>query len=178
MRPSVAAAANARRRAASQRGACVSGAANVTRAAVWSVRVRATGRDRATAYVRRHRFEIGAPVQFDAEAEAISAVEYVLGALAADLVNGFAALARRRRLAVEAVEAVVTGELNNPLTVLAVIGEAGHPGMERAAVKVYVTSGASDDDVRQVWSDALERSPLARTLRAAVSLQIDLRIEP
>jgi uncharacterized OsmC-like protein len=134
---------------------------------MWSVRVRATGRDRATAYVRRHRFEIGAPVHFDAEADAISAVEYTLSALAADLVNGFVALARRRRLAVDAVEAVVTGELNNP-----------HPGMERITVKVYVTSGASEGDVERVWSDALELSPLARTLRDAVNLRIELRVEP
>jgi uncharacterized OsmC-like protein len=145
---------------------------------MWSVRVRATGRDRATAYVRRHRFEIGAPVHFDEEADAISAVEYTLSALAADLVNGFASLARRRRLQVDAVEAVVTGELNNPLTVLAVVGETGHPGMERVTVKVYVTSGASEGDVQRVWSDALDLSPLARTLRDAVNLRIELRVEP
>ena len=144
---------------------------------MWSVRVRATGRDRGTAYARRHRFEIGAPVHFDEAADTISAVEYTLGALAADLVNGFAAMARRRRLPVDAVEAVVTGELNNPLTVLAVVGEAGHPGIERVNVKVYVTTDASADDVQQVWSDALELSPLARTLRAAVDLQVELRIE-
>lgn len=144
----------------------------------WSVRVRATGRDRATAYVRRHRFEIGAPVQFDDAADAVSALEYTLGALAADLVNGFAALARRRRLSLDAVEALVTAELNNPLTVLAVVGEAGHPGMERVVAKVYVTSGDTDDDLRRAWSDALALSPLARTLRDAVDLRIELRIDP
>lgn len=145
---------------------------------MWSVRVRSTGHDQATAYVRQHRFLVGAPVHFDEAAEAISALEYALGALAADLVVGFAALARRRRVRVDAVEAVVLGQLNNPLTVLSVVGEVGHPGMERVAVKVYVTSDADEEELQRAWSDALELSPLARTLRDAVDLQFELRIVP
>jgi OsmC-like protein len=152
--------------------------AGASRAAMWGVRVRATGPDRATAYARSHRFEVGAPVHFDEAAETISAVEYTLGALAADLVNGFTAMARRRRLPMNAVEAIATVELNNPLTVLAVVGEGGHPGIERVRVKVYVTTDASVDDVRQLWSDALKLSPLARTLHGAADLQVELRIEP
>ena len=58
------------------------------------------------------------------------------------------------------------------------VGETGHPGIERVTVKVYVTAGATEDEVERVWSDALALSPLARTLRDAVDLHIQLRIEP
>jgi hypothetical protein len=71
----------------------------------WTVRVRATGRRRATAYVRDHRFEVGPPVEFDTAAATVSSLEHALAALAADLVTTFAALARRRRMDVDALEA-------------------------------------------------------------------------
>jgi uncharacterized OsmC-like protein len=144
----------------------------------WSVRVVATGRWRAAAYAGRHRFDIGAPVSFDSEAETVSALEYALAALAADLVNTFAGLARRRRVEVDAVEAVATGSLNNPLTVLQVVGEEGHPGLERVALKLYVVSPAAEEEVRRILEEARSLSPLARTLSGAVDLDIELDVTP
>ena len=60
----------------------------------------------------------------------MSALEYVLGAIGADLVNGLQMLGRRRRIAIEQVEARVEGELNNPLTYLGVHrgNRASRPG--------------------------------------------------
>ena len=54
----------------------------------------------------------------------------------ADLVNGLQTLGRRRRVVIDQVEAVVEGELNNPLTYLGVVGETGHPGLERKSGSV------------------------------------------
>ena len=144
----------------------------------WTVRVRADGRRRAVAYARQHRFEVGAPVEFDREASAVSALEYALVALAADLVGTFQEHARRSRVPVDAAEAVVTGALNNPLTVLRVVGEEGHPGLERVTLKLYVVSSAPPDDVRRVWDDARALSPLARTLGTALDLDLELAITP
>lgn len=61
----------------------------------WSVRARSAGRRRTVAYARSHSFEVGAPVEFDEAATAVSALEYVLGALAAEMINGFTDLARQ-----------------------------------------------------------------------------------
>ena len=138
--------------------------------------VRAAGRGRATAYVRTHRFEVGAPVEFDAQAETVSALEYALAALAADLLGTFGALARRRRVEIDATEAVVTGTLNNPLTVLKVVGEEGHPGLEHVTLKLYVRSPAPPEQLHAVWAEARMLSPLARTLAAAVALDLELAI--
>jgi hypothetical protein len=141
----------------------------------WSLRVSAAERGQATVFTRQHQFRVGAPVHFDRVYEAVSALEYVLGAIGADLVNGLQALARKRRLAIERVEAVVEGELNNPLTYLGVIGETGHPGLQRVQVKVYVASIEEEATIWRLWQEVLATSPLVCTFQAAI--QLDLRLQ-
>ena len=97
----------------------------------WTLRVRAAGRDRATVFARTQQFSVGALVQFETAYDAITALEYVLEAIGADVVSGLQTVARKRRIEVDHVEAVVEGELNNPLTYLGVVGESGHPGLEQ-----------------------------------------------
>lgn len=143
---------------------------------VWKARIAAEAPGRASVYARRHSFMVGAPVDFDEEAGAPSALEYLLGALGADVLNGFRAEAKRRRLTVDQAEATVEGRLDNPLTHLRVIGEEGHPGLSDAHVKVYVSSIDSEEALRAAWSDTLERSPLVRTLRPSVELTLELRL--
>src|SRR5581483_10126872 len=66
----------------------------------WSARISATGRQRALVYIRKHQFEIGAPVQFDPEYPRITVLEYVLGAVGADIINGLNSVARSRRVVI------------------------------------------------------------------------------
>lgn len=142
----------------------------------WNLRVHAPSDDRATVYVRRHWFEVGAPVQFDEQYDRITALEYVLGALGADLVGGLQLLARKRRVQVDGVEATVYGELNNPLTYLGVVGEEGHSGLEKASIKVFISSDEPEEEVRRVWEEMLEKSPLVRTLREVVRLKLSMKV--
>jgi hypothetical protein len=60
----------------------------------WNLRVRSAGDGRATAYMRAHQFEIGAPLHFDPQYAGVTALEHVLAALGADLVNGLLARCR------------------------------------------------------------------------------------
>lgn len=143
---------------------------------VWTARVTAQAGDRASVYVRRHRFDVGEPLEFDAESDSVSALEYALGALGADVLNGLRRAARRRRLHLDRAEATVEGRLDNPLVHLGVVGEEGHPGIEEVRVKVYASSLDSDEAVRDAWAEALERSPLVRTLRGAVELSLELNV--
>lgn len=143
---------------------------------VWTARVTAEARDRASVYARRHRFDVGKPLDFDAESESVSALEYVLGALGADVLNGLRAAARRRHLDLDGAEATVEGRLDNPLVHLGVVGEDGHPGIAEARVKVYASSPDPEEAVRAAWTDALERSPLVHTLRVCVDLSLELHV--
>ena len=142
----------------------------------WTLRVSTAAKDRATVFVRQHQFAVGAPVQFDAAYDSITALEYVLGAIGADVVHGLWALARKRRGEVDHVEAVVEGELNNPLTYLGVVGESGHPGLEQVSVKVYVASIAAEEEVRRIWQEMLDRSPLVRTFQPAIRFELSLQV--
>jgi hypothetical protein len=142
----------------------------------WRLRVSASERGQATVFTRQHQFRVGAPVHFDTRYEAVSALEYVLGALGADLVNGLQALARKRRMAIEQAEAVVEGELNNPLAYLGVVGESGHPGLEKVRVTVYVASPEPEAAVQRLWQELLTASPLVCTFRAALQLELTLQV--
>ena len=104
----------------------------------WGVRVRAIAAGGTTAYARSHAFEVGAALPFDVEGSRVTALEYLLGALGGDLIGGFRTLARQRRLAIDEIEATVDATLDNPLTHLGVVGEEGHPGLERVAIRVHV----------------------------------------
>ena len=142
----------------------------------WTLRVSGTERGQATVFTRQHQFRVGAPVHFDRAYEAVSALEYVLGAIGADLVNGFQTLAHRRRVAIEQVEAVVEGELNNPLAYLGVVGEAGHPGLEKVRVRVYVASSEEEVTIQRLWQEMLATSPLIHTFQPAIQLELKLQV--
>jgi len=149
----------------------------------WSARIAwrapsATGGARLGAsavYVRRHAFEVTRPVEFDASAPGISALECVLGAFGADLVGGLAAVLDERRIDLEAAEAAIRAELDNPLVNLGVIGEPRTPRIRRIEAVVYVTSPGGAEELGAAWDETLRRSPLVATLRDAVTLELQLR---
>ena len=142
----------------------------------WSVRVTSTDRDTASVYVRNSRLDVGAPLRFDEEYDRVTAFECFLGAIGADLANGLQVVCRERRIEVHGVEAVVQGELNNPLVHLGVVGEEGHPGLESASVKVYVSAVAEEQRVRDAWQETIRRSPLVSTLGRCVELGLSLEV--
>lgn len=123
--------------------------------------------------VRRQQFVVGRPIEFDQAASRVAALEYALGALGAEVVNGLRVFAKRRRIEIDAVEAVVTADLENPLAYLEVIGEQGRSVLQRVHLKVFV-SCAEPQLVRDVFDAMLGRLPLTGTLRTAVELTTEL----
>jgi hypothetical protein len=144
--------------------------------APWGVRVRATADGGTTAYARNRSFEIGAALPFEVESSRTTALEYLLGALGGDVIGGFRALARKRRLAIDEIEATLEATLDNPLTHLGVVGEDGHPGVDSVAIRVHVATLEPEDTVRAVWDEAVRRSPLMRTLSAAARLEVVMTV--
>jgi uncharacterized OsmC-like protein len=131
----------------------------------------------ATAFTRKHQFTVGAPVAFDEQDPHISALEYVLGGLGAELVTGLLATARARHQPVDHAEAVVKGELDDPLAHIGVVGATGSPALARVSIKVYA-SGDDEAALRDLWKLTLERSPLVHTLEKTVRLDIELVVLP
>ena len=142
----------------------------------WNLRVGARDKNLATVFVRNHQFAVGAPLQFDQEYPQITSLEYVLGAIGSDVANGLFTLAKKRRVEVDNVEAVVHGAVNNPLTYLDVVGEEGHPGIERIRIQVYASSVDGEEKVRRVWDEVIAKSPLVRTLQPVINLELTLKV--
>jgi len=138
-----------------------------------ALRVTAPGPGVARVSVGGRQFSNGRPLEFDEVSPHVAAIAYALGAVGGEVVNGLRAFADRRRLAIDAVEAVVTGELENGLTYLEVIGEQGQPRIARIHVKVFVAS-ADAAATSALFEHVLDRLPLVCTLRAALALTIEL----
>lgn len=136
-----------------------------------SLRVTATD-SAARVSLGRRQFSIGRPVEFDDAAPHVAAIEYALGAIGGELVNGMREFARRRRMVIDAVEAVVTAELASGLGYLEVIGEGGVPSLTRVAVKVFVAT--PEPGARELFDLMVDRLPLVNTLRKALDLRIEL----
>lgn len=142
----------------------------------WTVRVERVGEQETKAYSRNHAFVVGEQASFRETDPHPSAVEYLLGALGGDLLRGFQLQAARQRVAVDAMELMLSGRLNNPLAYLGVVGETGHPGLESIQGTLYVSADADRSTLEEMWLIALERSPLFNTLRRCVELSLELRV--
>jgi hypothetical protein len=138
-----------------------------------SLRVTAPDPEVAQVSVGRRQFSIGRPLELDEMSPRVACIEYALGAVGGEVVNGLRVFARRRRVAIDAIEAVVTGELENGLAYLEVIGEAGQPRIARIRIKVFVAAPDAAA-VRTLFEHAVDRLPLVCTLRSALALTIEL----
>jgi hypothetical protein len=144
----------------------------------WAVRARPAGGDEIRIYTRNHAFGVGQQASLRESDSYPSAIEYLLGALAADLLRGFGIEAARRQVAVHAGEVNLEGRLNNVLVHLGVVGEEGHPGLETIGGTLYVSADCDDGTLDELWRAALARSPLFHTLSRAAAIRVEIRSMP
>ena len=141
---------------------------------VWSVRVRADGRNDFHVHARNHSWRVSEALSFDIKSVQPCALEQLLGALASDLLATLQAFAKRRRIVIDALEAQLSCELNNALMHLGVIGEKGSPRISTIDGAIYISTDAPEDEVQDLWAECKLRSPLYETLRHAVVLRLRL----
>lgn len=142
----------------------------------WTARVRWVGNMEATVYARNHAFTVGQPASFRERDRHPSAVELLLGALGADLVNGLGAEAERRGIALDAIELALSGTLDNALVTVGVIGETGEPCFHEIRGTLYVSADGGEESIQEAWQETLKRSPIANTLKHAATISIELRV--
>ncbi len=142
----------------------------------WTVRVRTEAPRTVTVHARNHAFSVGEPLTFRPTDDHPAAIELMLGAFAADLTQTFRALARKQRITLDALEFSAACTLVNPLVHVGVIGETGHPGIQRIEGTLYVAADAEEETLTALWRETLERSPLYNTLCNTVELS--LRLQP
>ncbi|HMQ52608.1 MAG TPA: OsmC family protein [Anaerolineae bacterium] len=140
----------------------------------WRLRTRATGHLKSTVYCRNFSFDVGQAASFEEKDAFPSAVEYLLGALAASLASGLATEAARDGLELDDVELTTRGTLDNVLAILGL--EEGDPSVSTIEVKCFASTLDDEAKVRAAWERAVQRSPLVATLRKAVELKLKLAI--
>jgi TusA-related sulfurtransferase len=140
----------------------------------WRLRARASGHLATSVYCRNFRWTLGQPASFEEQDANPSAVEALLGALAGDLVTGFASACSRAGLEIDDIELTATGRLHD---VTAHLGLSdGDPSLAAIAVKLFASTFADAAQVQEVWDTVLARSPLATTLARATELEARLAI--
>lgn len=140
---------------------------------VWRLRVRTAGFDKSVVYCRNASWTLGVPASYAAKDEHPSAVEALLGALAADLGACVALSCREAGVEVDDLEMSVSGSLaGSPAD--------WRPGEEtafsRIEIKCFVTSLDEAARIKTAFETALARSPLLQTLNKAVPIQATVAV--
>jgi hypothetical protein len=140
----------------------------------WRLRARASGHRTTTVYCRNFQWAIGQPASFEEKDAHPSAVEAMLGALAADLVTSFATASRRSGLRIDDIEVAARGRLNDPMAILGL--SDGDPSFAAIELKLFASTFDDGDRVRETWNTVVARSPLVRTLERATDLTCKIAI--
>ena len=140
----------------------------------WRVRARFSGNQEATLFARNFTWKLGQPASFEEKDDHPSAMEAMLGALAAELVNSFATACRQNGLGIDELEATTKAKLHNVLAHLGM--EEGDPSLASADVTVFITSPAAGGELRSVFAAVLGRAPLYQTLCKAAPVATRLVI--
>lgn len=140
----------------------------------WKVRARWTAGMRATVFARNHQFDVGQPASFDTDDKALSAVEYLLGALAGGLAVGLQWRCSQHNIQIFNLEVSLQAKADNILVFLGV-QESGHPGLAWVRGRCFIDADADDDVLQQLWTQTVQRSPIANSLQRAVALDVTMR---
>jgi TusA-related sulfurtransferase len=141
----------------------------------WQCRVRWNGGLTTKAYARNHSWEVGQPASFDVKDPAPSAVEYLLGALAAALAMGMQIETSRRGIAIEELEITLGGQLDNIFVFLG-LEQTGHSGFKAIGGTMYVRADADETALFDIWQHVLNVSPLLSSLRQPASFDLQLKV--
>jgi TusA-related sulfurtransferase len=143
----------------------------------WSVRGTSGDGSQVRVHAGRHTFTVGQAVSFRDDEASPGPIEYLLGALAADLCSGLGEAAAADGIEIDSLECRLSGQLDDALVSVGVVGAAGSAQLSTVTGTVYVSASGDEPALRRCWCRATERSPLFATLAQCVALRIDLRME-
>jgi uncharacterized OsmC-like protein len=140
----------------------------------WRVRTRSTGHLKSTVYCRNFSFDVGQPASFEEKDNYPSALEYLVGALAASLTTAFSTESSKAGLDIDDVELTIRCKLENIMAHLGL--EQGDPGIASIDIKCFITSMDDKQKIETAWKDTLDRSPLYATLKKATTINVKVNI--
>ena len=143
----------------------------------WQVRAGTSREGLTRVFARNHSFEVGQPASFDTADAAPSAIEVMLGALAADLVAGLRWRASRLGVEIAQIEFSIAARDADPRVFLG-LAEPIARGLAQIEGRMYVEAQAEPALLQECWEETLRRSLIARTLAAGTQLSLELKCMP
>jgi hypothetical protein len=125
---------------------------------------------------RSHGYLAEGQTSLSPDAANPSSLDYLLGALASDLILGLEREARRAGASLDAIETSLSARLENPLVALGVIGEPGSPKIASIRGSVYVSGDVAEPALRECWERALRTAPVYATLSECVAVDVAMQI--
>ena len=138
----------------------------------FSVRARRTTPLETTVYARNFSWKSGTSVSFDRKSVLPGSLEQFLGALVADVINGFALRCSRNEIVLDELEGMLNASLHNSLAAVGL--EAGDSSVKTITLNVYATSPSPEDAIRDEWTQTLIESPVFQTLTKSCELNANL----
>lgn len=143
----------------------------------WQVRAAAGVSGSTRVFARNHSFDVGQPASFDSADPAPSAIEFLLGALAADLLAGLRWRASRVGIEFTQAEFSLSARAADPRVFLGLSDpEAG--GLADIEGRLYLQTFGEASKLDSLWRETLARSLIARTLAGGTRLSLELKLMP
>ena len=127
---------------------------------------------------RNLTFDAEKQLGLDPAATHPSALDLLVGALAADLLGGLVREAARAGVTLHDAELRLEAHLDNPLVALGVVGETGSPALASVRGTLFAGAEADEAQIRALWDSACARAPVFATLSRSASIDITLRLVP
>lgn len=143
----------------------------------WRARAKATESGATRVFARNHAFDVGQPASFDTADAAPSAVEFLLGAIAGELIAGLRWRASRAGIPCQALELSLSTGASDPGALLGLAG-AGRAGLSEIAGRLYVQCDAGEEVLAPLWRETLERSLIVNSLGPDILLELDFKVIP
>ena len=141
-----------------------------------ALRAEAGQGERVRMHARNFSFAGQGRTSWSDKAEHPSALDYLLAALAVDLLSGLARFSQRGGVEVHDAELRMEGWLENPLVVAGVVGEAGSPRVRKVRGSLYIGAEAPEAELRALWQRVIDSSPVYASLAPGVELRINLKL--
>lgn len=103
-------------------------------------------------------------------------MDFLLAALATDLLSGLEEESRRDGDVPADVELRLEAFLENPLVVAGVIGEEGSPRLTAIRGSLFLSGVRDEAGIRASWQHARERSPVLASLASDLTIDIALKL--
>ena len=143
-----------------------------------AIRAHAAPGGQVRLHARNHSLVAEGQTSYAPRAEHPSALDYLLAALASDLVLGLGREAVRAGVTLDDIELNVTAHLDNPLVALGVVGETGSARVAVVRGSLYVSADLTEAALCDLWTRVLAKATVHATLAACITFDIALKLVP